>query len=664
MQIKRPLSWILVAVLLLLAFAAGRACGPERAGGPAATAAGAPTATIWTCSMHPQVRLPEPGQCPICFMDLIPANAGAGEDELGPRTLRMTATAMKLAEIQTAPVERMSVAHEVSMVGKIAFDETRLAHLTAWVGGRLDRLFVDYTGVRVRKGDHMVEIYSPTLYTAQQELLQSIQTSARLDSSSNALEILRTTSNATIAAAREKLRLYGLAEAQIQEIVDRGTPDEHVVLLAPAEGIVVHKNALEGMWVDQGGRIYTIADLSRVWVLLDAYESDLAWLRYGQDVEFSVEAFPGETFHGRVAFIDPVLDDRTRTVKVRLNVENPDLRLKPDMFVSAHADAVLTPGGQVVDEQLAGKWMCPMHPEVIADGPADCPECGMDLVPVTELGFAARPDQGPSLVIPATAPLVTGKRAVVYVRVPDREEPTFEGREIALGPRAGDWYVVRDGLAEGELVVVHGNFKIDSELQIRAKPSMMSPQGGEPPPAHDHGGAPQPAGEHAGHAAAPDVDAPPELRAQLGAAAEAYLRLQEALAADEDAPDAARDLVATLGKVDMGALAGAAHDAWMEIAPELGAAAEVLADAGDLETRRARLAPLTEYLVRALETFGYAREPGTDDEALGVFHCPMAPAGSGGGADWIQAGAETTNPYFGSAMLRCGDRTRILERER
>jgi len=176
MKLRRPLFALLAAALLALAFVAGRSCGPtppEQTGHEEHPAADAPAAApeVWTCAMHPSVRLPEPGQCPICFMDLIPANADGGGDDLGPRTLRLTESARKLAEIETAPVKRMSVAHEVSMVGKVAFDETRLAYLTAWVGGRLDRLFVDYTGVNVRRGDHMVEIYSPTLYTAQQELL-------------------------------------------------------------------------------------------------------------------------------------------------------------------------------------------------------------------------------------------------------------------------------------------------------------------------------------------------------------------------------------------------------------------------------------------------------------------------------------------------------------
>jgi hypothetical protein len=223
--------------------------------------------------------------------------------------------------------------------------------------------------VTVREGDHMVEIYSPELYVAQQELLQAVESDRRMGTES--LEILREAGHRTIQSARERLRLYGLGPDQIDAILERGEADEHVTLYAQRGGVVVHKNALEGMYVQEGTLIYTIADLSKLWVLLDAYEADLAWLSYGQDVEFEVRAYPGEVFHGRVAFIDPVLDDESRTVKVRLNVENPDGKLKPAMFVSAVARAVLTPHGRVVDDRLAGRYMCPMHPEVLADDDDD-----------------------------------------------------------------------------------------------------------------------------------------------------------------------------------------------------------------------------------------------------------------------------------------------------
>ncbi len=636
MSLSKTQHLVLVGVLVGFGYSAGRTFGPS--GGPAPESSSsvevvtAKVPEVWTCSMHPQVRLPEAGKCPICFMDLIPGNTGADDEDLGPRTLRMSETARALAEIETAKVERRAVAHEVNMVGKVTFDETRVAYITSWVSGRLDRLFVDYTGVSVREGDHLVEIYSPTLYSAQEELLQAIGTSKKLEGSS--LDIVRTTSDQTVHSAREKLRLYGLSDQQIQEVVDTGVANEHITVRAPFGGVVVHKDAREGMYVKEGTKVYTIADLSKVWVQLNAYESDLAWIRYGQDIEFRLEAYPGETFHGRVAFIDPTLDDRTRTVSVRLNVDNPNQRLKPEMFVSATAHAVLTKHGKVVDEDLAGKWMCPMHPEIVTEGPDACPECGMDLVPASELGFTASAEDGRSLVIPHTAPLITGRRAVVYVRVPDQEKPTYEGREIALGPRAGDWYVVYEGIEEGEDIVVKGNFKIDSELQIRAKPSMMSGDGTAPP---------------AGPPEATAVSTPQAFREQLGQVLTAYLDLQGALANDTDNSGAAQQILKGIVAVDMTLLEGEAHMSWMQQQGDLERSAQELAAAPDLAGRRVLLSPFTDRLVYALKTFGHETSAGNP----GVFHCPMALDGAG--ADWIQLGEETANPYYGASMLRCGD---------
>jgi len=430
-------------------------------------------ATIWTCSMHPQVQLSEPGDCPLCGMDLIPLETTTAS---AARQLEVTPEARALMKVRTHEVERRFVEAEVRMVGKLDYDETRLASITSWVSGRLDRLFVDFTGVEVQRGDHLVDLFSPKLYAAQTELLQAKEGAERSGSL------------ATLDAARERLGQLGLTDRQIEEVEARGTASDHMTIHAPMGGIVVHKLATQGMYVEEGTHIYTIADLDRLWVKLDAYESDLLWLHYGQTVEFTTPAYPGELFVGTIAFIDPVVDDTTRTIKVRVNVENTDGRLKPNMFVSAVVRTNVAAGGKVMDPDLAGKWICPMHPEVVRDVQGECDVCGMNLVTTESMGYVpaeAGEDEMP-LVIPRTAPLVTGKRAVVYVELPDTDMPTYEGREVVLGPRAGDWYLVVSGLEEGERVVTHGNFKIDSALQIQAKPSMMSPDGGAAP-GHDHG---------------------------------------------------------------------------------------------------------------------------------------------------------------------------------
>jgi membrane fusion protein, copper/silver efflux system len=203
-------------------------------------------------------------------------------------------------------------------------------------------------------------------------------------------------------------------------------------------------------------------------------------------VEFEAEAFPGDFFHGRISFIDPILDQMTRTVKIRVNINNADGRLKPGMFVRARVRADIAEAGRVMDNYLVGKWIGPMHPEIIRDEPGLCPICEMPLVPTETMGYVSGGNVEKPLVVPASAVLKTGKRAVVYVKTPNMQKPTFEGREIVLGARAGDTYIVKSGLAEGELVVTQGNFKIDSALQIQAKPSMMNPEGGVSEGSHGH----------------------------------------------------------------------------------------------------------------------------------------------------------------------------------
>lgn len=447
-----------------------------------------PAAEVWTCSMHPHIQRDGPGQCPICGMDLIPVRQETSSmADQEPRQITLSPAQKARMRIATVPVERRYPTAEIRLVGKVTYDETRLAYITAWVPGRIDDLIVDYTGVTVKEGDHMVELYSPELLSAQEELLQALRGMA--DLSKSTVASVRRSAAGSVDAARDKLRLWGLSADQIAEIERSGKASEQITIYSPASGVVIHRNAQEGMYVETGTRIFTVADLDAVWVQLDAYESDLQWLRYGQTIRFTTEAYPGEGFTGIVSFIDPVLDPHTRTVNVRVNVDNQDGRLKPEMFVRAEVAAQLARHGRVFDPSLIGKWVSPMHPEIIKDAPGQCDICGMDLVPAETLGYSSVSDvdHGAPLVIPATAPLLTGTRAIVYVEQEGADRPTYVGREVVLGPRAGDSYVVESGLSEGDLVVVSGNFKIDSALQIQAKPSMMNPEGGGSGGGHDHG---------------------------------------------------------------------------------------------------------------------------------------------------------------------------------
>lgn len=618
---------------------------------------------FWTCSMHPQIKAPGPGKCPICGMDLIPVTKGKGKGS--PRQLTLSETAKKLAEITTSPVERKFVTHKVRMVGKIDYDETRLAYITAWVPGRLDRMFVDYTGVPVKKGDHMVEIYSPELISAQEEYLLAVRSAKQSEGRRAAMN------KRLLEAAREKLLLWGLTEKQLKTIEKRGKPSDHTTIYAPVGGIVIQKNALEGSYVETGTKIYAIADLNHLWVRLDAYESDLMWVRYGQEVEFTTQAYPGEVFKGRISFIDPVLNDQTRTVKVRANVENPAGRLKPQMFVKALVKAKVAKGGKVMDADLAGKWIGPMHPEIIRDEPGNCPICGMPLVKVETYGFVpADVGKEAPLVIPASAPLLTGTRAIVYVEVAGTEEPTFEGREVVLGPRAGDYYLVKSGLSEGERVVTKGNFKIDSALQILAKPSMMNPEGGGGLiTGHVHQGSTMKTPEtsqdrsiekkHQQHSIKQEKtleNIPLMFRQQLSEVALAYLKLSEALVRGEadSAANASKGIGQALGKVDMSLLQGEAHMEWMKNLQELNGVVKKIGEKEDIQNQRKAYALLSESLAATLKRFGYSL-----DKPLRVFRCPMA--FDGRGAEWLQVSEDVQNPYFGAAMLKCGSQTAVIE---
>ena len=614
----------------------------------------------FTCSMHPQIRQPKPGKCPICGMDLIPVATTSG----GMRTLVLSPQAKALMSIQTAPVERRYVTNRIQMTGKVDYDETKLENITAWVPGRLDRLFVDYTGVQVKQGDHMVSIYSEELYSAQEELIQALK--YRRGTPQPNTSLIQPID--LVESGREKLRLLGLTATQIAEIEKRQTPSDHITIQAPVGGIVIEKHRQQGDRVRTGDRIYTIADLNLVWVHLDAYESDLPWIKYGQQVTITTEAYPSEQFKGRLVFEQPILQDAIRTVKVRINVPNAHGKLKPGMFVRARLESQVAAGGRVMDPELAGKWISPMHPEIVKDAPGTCDVCGMPLVRAEALGFVAADtdDKAKPLVVPYSAAMQTGRRAVVYVELPsmptavevafqaisaatkegniknireafmafsrvldkpydqpgttyarqlwnnaaDRlgevalaghrvrmvkdanqvfarletsmnrlreqfapaEQPTFEGREIVLGPRAGDYFLVRHGLEEGELVVTQGNFKIDAEVQIQAKPSMMTPEGGGAGGhAHAHGdsGRKQTAGkQHAGHQAA----LPAAFYSQVGKLDSAYEEVTMAIrAADmQKVRVAFSGFGRELEAVDGNQLEGHSRMVWKEFAMLLG----------------------------------------------------------------------------------------------
>jgi Cu(I)/Ag(I) efflux system membrane fusion protein len=377
-----------------------------------------------------------------------------------------------------------------------------------------------------------------------------------------------------------------------------------------------------------------------VWLLLQAYESDLQWLHYGQRVEFEAEAYPGETFAGTLSFISPVLDEMSRTVALRVNVPNEDFRLKPGMFARAVIHAVPSSGGKIIAPEMSGKWICPMHPEVVEDLFGFCPVCEMPLETAKSLGYVGTPDRADlPLVIPDTAPLRTGKRAVVYVESEDEDGISYQGRVVKLGPHADGYYIVESGLDEGDRVVTKGNFKIDSALQIQAKTSMMTQELEDE--AVSAPATPKPKYE--------PVEIPEEFAEKASLALQSYLQIQEALAGDslEKAKLAVVDLESKLEELSRLHPNGPHHDRWMSAVESMRHAAHQTKQATEIEPIRASFYPLSMTIEDFVRHFGTHL-----DRPVSRAFCPMALEA---GATWLQTGDVVANPYYGASMLRCGE---------
>lgn len=363
----------------------------------------------YTCSMHPQIRQNEPGQCPICGMALTPVNNKKG-GENGPYVLEMTPEAVALSNVQTAEIKTGSGTGKLVLTGKIQPDEQRTKSLTANFAGRVDHLYLNFTGQEVKKGEKLATLYSPELVNAQKELLETAKIKDRQP--------------ALYQATKEKLRLWKISEEQIAAIESSGNVQTQFDIYSDISGVVMARNVSVGDFVNRGTPLFELVDLGNVWVMLDAYESDLGAVKKGDELSFQVSAYPGKDFKAKVTYIDPVLNPDTRTVGIRAEAVNSNGELKPEMFVSA-------------------------------------------AISVSQAGQSG-------LMIPKTALLWTGPRSVVYVQKGNKEAPAFEMREVETGARVGEDYLVISGLEEGEQVVSNGVFAIDAAAQLSGNYSMMT----------------------------------------------------------------------------------------------------------------------------------------------------------------------------------------------
>jgi Cu(I)/Ag(I) efflux system membrane fusion protein len=554
--------------------------------------------TTWTCSMHPQIKQDKPGQCPICAMDLIPLVTAQSTGEFfDPNEIVLTESAAKLADIQTMVVSKGTAQKSLYLQGKVQADERNIAELTARFGGRIEKLFVNFTGQNVQEGEKLATIYSPDLVTAQRELLEAIS--------------YKESRPSFYTAAKAKLKLWDLTEDQINDIEEKGEPRIYFDILSPISGTVMMRHVALGDYVKEGSALFQLTDLSKVWVMFDAYESDLPWIKNGDHIEISLQSLPGKSYEGKVTFIDPFINSTTRVAKVRIELPNKGLMLKPEMFAKGL-----------------------LHSNIA--------------------------ESSEHLLIPKSSILWTGKRAVVYISQPDRDSPSFLYREITLGPEAGNFYVVSEGLMEGEVIAVNGVFKIDAAAQLEGKPSMMNPSGAKVSLAHDHSSMVSAETEdHIQHEnmemEAETLEVSEKFRAQLQVVYDSYSSMKDAFVSSEadKVSKSAKKVKSSLQKVDMGLLKGEAHMTWMKYLEVLESEIKTISSSSSISTQRKAFAKFNDAFYASVKAFGLHHG------IVYYQYCPMANGDDG--AYWLSNINEIENPYFGDEMLKCGETKETIE---
>lgn len=525
---------------------------------------------IWTCSMHPQIRQNEPGDCPICGMDLIPANQTSSDNEIG---FQMTADAIKLANIQTTVIGNTD-ANEGSTLkvnGKIQANETKSASLVTHIPGRIEKLYVSYTGEQVNKGEKIATIYSPELITAQKELLEA--------------QKIQDISPGLLTAAKNKLKYWKIGDQVIQDILTSGTIRENFNIYADHSGVVKQKRVSVGDYLTTGEVLFDVQNLNSLWALFDVYENDLPQVKIGRIIFFTTPSAPNKRFQAKITFINPVIDPNTRAATIRAEVSNTTGKLKPEMFITG------------------------------------------------ELQISKKSD---NLTVPKSAVLWTGKRSVVYVKIPDTDIPSFEYREIEIGDATASGYAVVSGLAYGEEVVTNGAFVIDASAQLNNQASMMNKN------------VTKKNAIHSTHLPDYTSTTPQKFKEQLTAIAGVYLSLKDALVAS-DQQKAAENVDAILDKtkkVDMHLVKDKAHIYWMEQLKVIQAHGKKITETEDIEEQRKQFDFLSQALIKSLKVFG------VEGDTFYVQHCPMA--NNNQGADWLSNHEKILNPYFGDKMLTCG----------
>ena len=517
--------------------------------------------SIWTCSMHPNIKLPEAGDCPICGMDLIPASQESASSSSNPQALQMTEEAMAIAQVQTLVVGEGSAKKEVTLSGKIQADERENASLTVKFPGRIEKLYVTFTGEQVKAGQKLATLYSPELMNAQKELLEAARTKATFPQ--------------LYQASKEKLSLWKLSAAQIAEIERAGVVKEKWDILADQSGVVIQKNVAVGDYVATGSVLFTVTNLNKLWLLLDVYETDLPSVSLGDEIEYTVAGRAGNPFTAKVSFIDPLLNAQTRAASIRAEIPNVGNSLKPEMFVTA---------------RLSNK----------------------------------KSQSTANLLVPRTAVLWSGKRSVVYVKVPNSSVAAFEMREVQVS-RQGEEYRIESGLRSGEEIATQGVFAIDASAQLSGKQSMMS----------------RPVGSY--------TEISTEFSGNLSEVVAQYFKLKNALVKDQVAPakSAGNEMNLVLAKVDASKFKGSEKTAWATLNNKLKDALAKVKGAKDIAELRKHFEQVSTEVIFLTENYG------VNQDLVYKDYCPMA--FNNKGAYWLSETKEITNPYFGASMLACGE---------
>ncbi|ABL00526.1 efflux RND transporter periplasmic adaptor subunit [Pelobacter propionicus] len=416
---NKKILYPLILLVLLASVGGGWLLWREREHDHAGERKAAQGKLLYTCPMHPFIIKDRPGACPICGMELVRKLESAAAAQSGghngqadmPGHVSLSESQRVMANVATVEAWQQSLNKEITASGIVQFDQSRQAKVTSWIAGRIDRLNVNSVAASVSRNRPVAELYSPELVATQLEYLLALKSRDQLKDSP--IPSISQNGEGLVASARQRLLLFGVRESQIAALEKAGKPNIRLPIYTPLSGVVIEKMVQQGQYVNVGDVLFTIADLSTVWIELDIYEPDLAIVRVGQRVEIHSPSFSGGTLSGRIALVNPFLDPRSRTVKARVEMANPGMRLKPDMFVSA-----------------------------------------LIRVPL-----------GTALVVPVSAVIDSGKRRLVWV---ESSPGMFEPRQVQVGQQAGDRVQILSGLREGEKVAVSGGYLIDSEAQLKS----------------------------------------------------------------------------------------------------------------------------------------------------------------------------------------------------